>query len=265
MINKVIKFWDRKQIASDTKRYDKKYIQLEKFNKIQLEALIRLENINMLTRPVYSCLHDKIKDVLIDKNLIVLELGSGFGMYTSVIANTGVKLTILDISEVALKINNRINPGLYKSILGSIDSIPLPNQSVDVVIICNSLSYANPKKVNREILRVLKQGGSLIVSDALDHNVIYRINRLIKILIGARSINSVFRIPKMSSIKELSRHFEMSEITFFGKWLWLLAPIIKLIPRVSQFNQKIDSWGPNRLAFQFVLVCKSYSPDQRKI
>jgi ubiquinone/menaquinone biosynthesis C-methylase UbiE len=113
-----------------------------------------------------------------------LELGAGFGRHTSVIADCGVKLIVNDISESALEINNLIHPNIFKSIASNMDAIPLPNQSIDVVICCGSLSYADPKKVNREIFRLLKPGGHLIILDTLNHNPIYRINRYIKVLTG---------------------------------------------------------------------------------
>jgi ubiquinone/menaquinone biosynthesis C-methylase UbiE len=168
-----------------------------------------------------------------------------------------------DISESALEINNRIHPNLYKSIASNMDAIPLPNQSIDVVICCGSLSYADPKKVNREIFRLLKPGGHLIILDTLNHNPIYKINRYIKVLTGARSLSSVLRIPKIRRVKELSMYFEESEISYFGKWLWLTVPVIKRILDLNLFNKKIDTYGPNFLAFKFVMVSKSYSPNKR--
>jgi ubiquinone/menaquinone biosynthesis C-methylase UbiE len=142
------------------------------------------------------------------------------------------------------------------------DAIPLPSQSIDVVICCGSLSYADPKKVNREIFRLLKPGGHLIILDTLNHNPIYRINRYIKVLTGARSLSSVLRIPKIRRVKELSMYFEVSEISYFGKWLWLTAPVIKRILNLKVLNKKIDAYGPNFLAFQFLMVSKTYTPNK---
>lgn len=262
MIDKFRKFWNHTQTISDKKRYDHTYTQLEKLDKIQLEGLIGLKTVPTLMRPAYQRFYDEIENVLINKDLVVLELGSGFGKHTSVIANTGVNLMIFDISEVALKINNIINCNLYKTIQGSLDSIPLPDKSVDVVISCTSLSYANPKKTDHEILRILRPGGHLIVIDSLNHNPIYRLNRLFKLLAGTRSVNSVCRIPKMGRITALSRHFEISEVSFYGKWLWFLVPLSKCFHNLTALNNRLDKYGSNRLAFQFVLVCKKYSQSR---
>ena len=145
----------------------------------------------------------------------------------------------------------------------SIDNIPLPDQSIDVVVSCESLSYADPKRVNNEILRVLKPGGSLIVIDALNHNPIYKLNRILKILLGTRSFNSVFRIPNIKRIKGLKSSFEQSEVYFFGKWNWFLIPLAKIFPKIASESiiKKFNGFGPNCLAFKFVLVCYFYRPD----
>ena len=57
-------------------------------------------------------------------------------------------------------------------------------------------------------------------------------------------------------------HFEESEISYFGKWLWLTAPVIKRILNLKVLNKKIDAYGPNFLAFQFLMVSKTYTPNK---
>jgi hypothetical protein len=88
------------------------------------------------------------------------------------------------------------------------------------------------------------------------------LNRMVKILLGTRSFNSVFRIPNMKRIKELKSSFERSEVYFFGKWNWFLMPLTKIFPKIASelIIQKIDRFGPNCLAFKFVLICDLYIP-----
>jgi hypothetical protein len=57
-------------------------------------------------------------------------------------------------------------------------------------------------------------------------------------------------------------YFEVSEISYFGKWLWLTAPVIKRILNLNVLNKKIDTYGPNFLAFQFLMVSKTYTPNK---
>ena len=262
MIRRAIKNLIHNDTEADKKRYDIIYDNLRGLDKNQLSNLLGLQTVDLFQRPLFIKYYSEIQKMLINTELIVMELGAGFGRHTSVIADCGVKLIVNDISESALEINNRIHPNIYKSIASNMDAIPLPNQSIDVVICCSSLSYADPKKVNREIFRLLKPGGHVIILDTLNHNPIYKINRYIKVLTGARSLSSVLRIPKMRRIRELQMHFEESEISYFGKWLWLTAPVIKRILNLKMYNKKIDTYGPNFLAFQFLMVLKIYSKQK---
>lgn len=263
MFNQLLKVRNRKDIISDKERYDLIYNEIKSLGIAELLKVSGLNSVGEFNKAAFSKYYSEIQKMLTNSNQIVLELGAGFGRHTSVIVNCGVKLIILDISTVALDINEKIHKNLHGTINSSIDNIPLPDQSIDVVISCESLSYADPETVNNEILRVLKPGGSLIVIDALNHNPIYKFNRILKILLGTRSFNSVFRIPKIKRIKELKSSFEQSEVYFFGKWNWILIPLAKIFPKIASESiiQKFDRFGPDSLAFKFVLVCDFYVPD----
>ena len=262
MFNQLLKIRNRKDIISDKERYDLIYNEIKSMATDELLKVSGLNSISEFNKAAFSKYYSEIQKMLNNSNQIVLELGAGFGRHTSVIVNCDVKLIVLDISAVALDINEKIHKNLHGTLNSSIDNIPLPDQSIDVVISCESLSYADPERVNSEILRVLKPGGSLIVIDALNHNPIYKLNRILKILLGTRSFNSVFRIPNMKRIKELKSSFERSEVYFFGKWNWFLMPLTKIFPKIASelIIQKIDRFGPNCLAFKFVLVCNFYIP-----
>jgi ubiquinone/menaquinone biosynthesis C-methylase UbiE len=262
MFNQLLKIRNRKDIISDKERYDLIYNEIKSMATDELLKVSGLNSISEFNKAAFSKYYSEIQKVLTNSNQIVLELGAGFGRHTSVIVNCDVKLIVLDISAVALDINEKIHKNLHGTLNSSIDNIPLPDQSIDVVISCESLSYADPERVNNEILRVLKPGGSLIVIDALNHNPIYKLNRVLKILLGTRSFNSVFRIPNMKRIKELKSSFERSEVYFFGKWNWFLMPLTKIFPKIASelIIQKIDRFGPNCLAFKFVLICDFYIP-----
>ena len=263
MFNQFLRIRNRKDTTSDKERYDRVYDEMNSLSANELLKLSGINSVGKFNKDAFSKYYSKIQKMLTNSNQIVLELGAGFGRHTSVIVNCDVKLIILDISAVALDINKKIHKNLYGALNSSIDKIPLPDQSVDVVISCASLSYADPEKVNNEILRVLKPGGCLIVIDALNHNPIYKLNRILKILLGTRSFNSVFRIPNMKRIKELTSSFERSEVYFFGKWNWFLMPLSKIIPKIASESiiQKFNRFGPNFLAFEFVLICYFYIPS----
>ena len=265
MFNQFLRIRNRKDTISDKERYDLIYNEINSLNTYELLQVCGINSVGKFNKDAFSKYYSEIQKMLTNSNQIVLELGAGFGRHTSVIIDCDVKLIVLDISAVALYINKKMHRNLYGSLNASIDNIALSDQSVDVVISCESLSYADPERVDSEIARVLKPGGHLIVIDALNHNPIYKLNRIVKILLGTRSFNSVFRIPNMKRIKKLKSSFERSEVYYFGKWNWFLLPLSKIIPKIASESiiQKFNRFGPNFLAFKFVLVCNFHIPSTK--
>jgi len=91
-------------------------------------------------------------DKYVSPNATVLNAGSGKTVY-----KTKAKVIYMDIiSKYIKKFENHI--------VGSIEKIPLKNNSVDCVICVGCvLSYANAQKAISEFSRVLKKGGILIL------------------------------------------------------------------------------------------------------
>lgn len=104
---------------------------------------------------------------------VVLDLGSGAGLDLMLAAQkvgpTGRVLGIDMTDEMIAKANNNIRAGSYSNIevrKGLIEELPVESASVDWVI-SNCVINLSPEKerVFREIARVLKPGGTMLVSD----------------------------------------------------------------------------------------------------
>lgn len=99
----------------------------------------------------------------------VLEIGSGRGGGARHIASTmnPAFYTGMDLAQSAVDLANKLHslPNL-KFIQGSAESIPLPDNSIDVVINVESChAYGSVEKFLSEVKRVLKPGGFLLLVD----------------------------------------------------------------------------------------------------
>ncbi|MCW5912150.1 MAG: class I SAM-dependent methyltransferase [Cyclobacteriaceae bacterium] len=100
---------------------------------------------------------------------VVLEVGSGRGGGAAYLAShfKPAQYTGMDLAQHAVDLANKIHavPNL-KFIQGSAENIPLPDNSVDVVINVESChAYGSVKKFLSEVKRALKPGGYFLMVD----------------------------------------------------------------------------------------------------
>lgn len=260
ILNDFIKARDQKDRFIDIENYNRFAEELVSLKDSELSKMIGIESIDILLRYVYEVYYSKLKEILKSENLTVLEIGAGYGRHTGVLLGSSVKVLILDISKKSLAVNMKLNPNISSALLASINSIPLEDSSIDLVVSCESLSYADPNETDREIFRILKPGGNLVVLDSLNHNPIYILNRLLKAIRGTRTFNSIFRIPTIKRINRISARFENTEVIYFGKWIWISALLRSVFPIswILHTNQIFDRIGTKKLAFKFILISKDF-------
>lgn len=215
-----------------------------------------LDGIAPIHIPPYSEYINNLNN-LIKPDQEVLELGAGTGKITSSLVSLGAKITAIDISAESLQVLRMRTKGKVKTVLGDIEELPFEDSSFDLLISSGSLSYGSPSKIDKEIARILRPGGSIVILDSLNHNPIYKANRHLSFVRGTRTRVSIERIPDLERVRSLAKLFESSKVSYFGHYLWVY-PFLKIfasqqsaeqiMKRLSQFD------GPEKLAFKFVLV-----------
>jgi SAM-dependent methyltransferase len=90
----------------------------------------------------------------------VLDLGAGTGKLTRQIHARGLPVTAVDPSDGMLAELRRILPGV-PSHLGTAEEIPLPDGSVDAVLVAQAWHWVDPERAPAEIARVLSPAGRL--------------------------------------------------------------------------------------------------------
>lgn len=106
--------------------------------------------------------------------ITVADLGAGEGLISQLIAQRAERVWCIDSSERMVEVGTELarKNGLanltYK--LGDIESVPLPDKSVDLAILSQALHHANhPQNAVNEAHRILKPGGQVLILDLNEH------------------------------------------------------------------------------------------------
>ena len=252
-----MKFWD------SSKDLEKERVRYDLASSIEKSKALEYSGEGFLHFPAHHIPPFKEYYSWIEKELVnakdVLEIGAGTGQHTRPVVTPSTRVTALDISERSLEVLQSKFKESVRTIVGNIEDLPFPDSSFDLVISCGVLSYGDPSKVDDEILRILRPGGTFIFIDSLNHNLVFKVNRWIRFLRGSRSLSTVLRIPKMGRIKRLSNSFEQSRFSHFGLWIWayqILRIFLGLELALKIFNYLENSTGDSRLAFKIVGMLK---------
>lgn len=101
----------------------------------------------------------------------VLEIGPGFGATTRVLAETGVRLTAIEVDPPSADLLRERFDGKARIVTGDATRISLPEASYDAVVCFTMLhhvpSVAEQDKLFAEALRMLRPGGVFAGSDSL--------------------------------------------------------------------------------------------------
>lgn len=90
----------------------------------------------------------------------VLDLGAGTGKLTVRLAERGLKVTAVDPIPEMLEVLSTSLPSV-PALLGTAEDIPLPDNSVDAVLVAQAWHWFDPERASTEVARVLRPGGRL--------------------------------------------------------------------------------------------------------
>lgn len=198
----------------------------------------------------------------------ILEIGAGTGRHSLAVCGEGLRTTCTDIAPAALQVLERRLRRAGKSaktVVTPMEETPFPDSSFDLIVSAGSLSYADPDRLDAEIVRVLRPGGSFVCVDSLNHNPIYRVNRWVHWRMkGDRTRSTLVRMPTVQRMQRLGRRFERWDLRGFGAWSWLWSPLSLMIgaPNAARCNDACDSIPcSRRLAFKFVFEAHGLRKD----
>jgi ubiquinone/menaquinone biosynthesis C-methylase UbiE len=117
---------------------------------------------NLLIEIEQPIVQDLFKNIKAGK---ALDAACGTGRHSNLLANAGFDITGVDSSSYMLKKARKKVPKA-KFVQGDITNLPFDSESFDLVICALALShFPSVYKVVKELTRVLKNGGTLILSD----------------------------------------------------------------------------------------------------
>jgi SAM-dependent methyltransferase len=90
----------------------------------------------------------------------VLDLGAGTGKLTRLLTGRGLDVTAVEPSEGMREKLRQAVPGV-RALDGTGERIPLPDRSVDAVLVAQAWHWVDPVRAVPELARVLRPGGQL--------------------------------------------------------------------------------------------------------
>ncbi|MEX2750835.1 MAG: class I SAM-dependent methyltransferase [Candidatus Freyarchaeota archaeon] len=109
----------------------------------------------------------------VQKGKIAADIGAGTGFITEGLIAKGLQVIAVDQSQAMLEVMRKkfSKVGGFECRLGEAESLPIPDQFVDYVFANMYLHHVEfPKKAIGEMVRILKPGGKLVVTDLDEHN-----------------------------------------------------------------------------------------------
>ncbi|MEI8088795.1 MAG: class I SAM-dependent methyltransferase [Opitutaceae bacterium] len=223
------------------------------------------EGVDLVFRRPYLALEDLVRQH-VRPGSTVLDLCCGDGTHSLTAARLGARVTASDLAENNLMVAQAraTRAGLrIDTLLANAESIPLPEDSFDVVTCVGSLSYVNLELFLGEVVRLLRPGGAFIFVDSLNHNLIYQVNRWLHHQRGQRSRSTLMRMPTLSTLQRIRRDFPDLQVNYHGIFSFLV-PILRLLgpDRAARWLELADRQLPWLHRYAFKIVGVGHTPAE---
>ena len=237
-----------------------KQIEIERYDKRAQQTInskkYHKKNLEYLNIP-YEFYYSLFKKLKTKENL--LEIGAGQGENTLRLIEMKFNVCATDISYKSVVVMKKrfFKYKNFFSKVADMEKLPFRNNNFDIICAAGSLSYGDNSRVMTEIYRVLKPGGTVIIVDSLNNNLIYRFNRYLHYYKGNRTKSTLKRVPDINLINKYIKKFGHGKTWFFGSITWTF-PFLKIVlseKMITNFSNWIDNkFNVRKSAFKFVLI-----------
>lgn len=152
----------------------------------------------------------------------VLDVGCGTGslLYYLVSSYPKAQLSGIDLVPEMLAIARRRLPPSIELREGSAEHLPFEDEQFDIVVSCSMFHYIhNPIAVLRQIHRVLRSGGQLVITDWCDDYIACRICDLYLRLFNRAHFKTYGKKECLRLLEEAD-YTEVKVESFKINWLW---------------------------------------------
>ena len=140
----------------------------ERWNKRNARAYERY--IKLAPKDEKQFWEDALVEASLDKNAVILDMGTGTGFLARIILKQGFKVLGLDLSRNMLAVAKKKAPDA-SLVCGDAENIPLKDSSVDLIVSRWVLwTLPHPGSALEEVVRVLKPDGRVILCDGDSKN-----------------------------------------------------------------------------------------------
>ena len=191
-------------------------------------------------------------------NKNILDYCCGTGINSIIFSKKGAKIKGIDISadsvDIAKKKFKKHNLDNYEFYKMDAHYLNFDDKSFDYIICYKSLLYLNLEKSFKELDRVLKDNGKIIILENIGENFVFNYYRFLKHILKSKKYASELNKIKLEDFDIASKYF-ISVNTLFFDFFTVFGKFIrdKLKIKIShKFLKYLDFFLLNRLGLNFL-------------